>query len=458
MSMRNQDVMVENGGNIMQNTLQRSGTPVPKVSLSHHPDKFNEGSQELTITKKVNFIFGRNGTGKTTISDQITSQLSTEYDVCLFKDFDGVVENDRLNAIALGTTNAKIQEEIDVVDSEIAEIKKQIEQPKGDNIENLFTKATKAKEAFGIQDKRIDAFFIDSARTIKNLSNPQIAKPSYDKVSFQYDIAKANLLSKESIVAHKDTIKADKKADVPNILFPNIDLSFYLESTNEVLQYSVAQTQDIPELTGKTDKQNFARQGMSIHQHKIGEICAFCGNEISDERWQLLGNYFNDEVKKLEGRIASGIKKIGSELDAIKSIEEIKEVAFYDRFKQDIKALNLQIVAKRNEYKEFLSSLQAALEEKSKNLFIGSSPLEIAIPENFNYIEKECEDLVKGHNGLSLNLKTEQEKAKDTLRYHEIKKILDEFKYEDEITGLVALKAINDTAKEALDKKRMNFR
>ena len=147
-------------------------------------------------------------------------------------------------------------------------------------------------------------------RRLKNLSNPQIAKTSYDKTSFKDEIAKASLLSEDSIMAHRNTIKADKKADVPNILFPDIDLSFYLESTNEVLQSSVAQTQDIPELAGKTDKQNFARQGMIIHQHKIGEICAFCGNEISDERWQLLGNYFNDEVKNWKAALLAELRKL----------------------------------------------------------------------------------------------------------------------------------------------------
>lgn len=310
MFMRNQNVMVENGGNIMLNDLQSSGIPVLRVSLSHHPDKFSEGSQELNITKKVNFIFGRNGTGKTTISDQIMSQLSTEYDVCLFKDFDGVIENDRLNAVALGTENVKTQKEIDIVDNDIAEIRKQIEQPEDVNIENLLTKATKSKKAYDTQYNKINAFFVDSARRLKNLSNPQIAKTSYDKTSFKDEIAKASLLSEDSIMAHRNTIKADKKADVPNILFPDIDLSFYLESTNEVLQSSVAQTQDIPELAGKTDKQNFARQGMIIHQHKIGEICAFCGNEISDERWQLLGNYFNDEVKNWKAALLAELRKL----------------------------------------------------------------------------------------------------------------------------------------------------
>ena len=438
----------------MSSNLPTTRMAAIKISLSHHPDKFSPSSQELAMTKKVNFIFGKNGTGKTTISDEILSQLSTDYDVCVFKDFDGVVENDRLNAVALGTTNVKIQKEIDIVDEKIVHIEKQINQPDDQTVENLFTKAAKAKEAYGKQENKINTFFTDSARKIKNISNPQIAKTSYDKTSFQDDIAKANSLHEGNIAAHKNTIKADKKADAADIHFPNIDLSSCLKSANEILQSSIAQTQDIPELTGKTDKQNFARQGMSIHEQKSGEICAFCGNEITNERWQLLGNYFNDEVKKIESRITSGIAKICSELDAIKEIKEIKKDGFYDKFEQDIKNLNLQIIAKRNEYKEFLGSLQTALEEKKSNLFVKSTPLEIVMPANFKDIEKECKGLVESHNKLSLNLKTEQEKAKDALRYHEVKKILDDFKYDEENISLATLKAASDEAQKELRHKR----
>lgn len=432
-------------------------TPVLRIDLSHHSDKFGVGSHELVIAKRVNFIFGKNGTGKTTISDEIQRQLSTDYDVCVFKDFDGVVENERLNAIALGTENAAIQKEIESVDGKITEIRKQIDQPEDKNVENLFTKAAKTKADYSEQEKKINAFFTDSAREIKNLSNPQIAQTSYNKASFQDDMAKANLLSEDSVATYKNTIKAEKKADVANISFQDIDLSSYLKSTNDILQSSVAPTQDIPELTGKTDKQAFARQGMSIHEHKAGEICAFCGNKITDERWQLLANYFNDEVKKLENRIANGIAKISSELDGIKEIKEIKKENFYDRFEPDIKDLNQQIVIKINKYKEFLTSLQTALEKKKSNLFVESPLLDIAVPESFSDIEKGCKNLVKNHNEQSQNLSTEQNKAKNALRYHEIKKLLDKFNYDNENIKLATFRATSDEAEKALESKKSEF-
>lgn len=427
--------------------------PSIKVSLLHHPDKFVPNSQDLLITKKVNFIFGKNGTGKTTISDEILSQLSNDYDVCVFKDFDGVVENGRLNAVSLGTENAKIQNEIDVIDKEILEIEKQTNQPEDGTVDNFFTKAKKAEEAYVKQKNKIDVFFTDSARKIKNKSNPQIAKPSYDKANFQDDISKAELLNDDNIATHKNTIRADKKADVASINFPDIDLLTYLETVNEIIKSSVEQTIDIPELKDNSDKQNFARQGMSVHEHKTGEICAFCGNNITSERWQLLGNYFNDEVKKLESRIADQNEKINSELDAIQKIKEIKKEEFYDKFEHDIKKLNLQITVKRNEYRDFLIRLQKRLEEKKSNLFIELAPLEIVAPSSFKDIEQACKVLTDKHSQLSLNLTTEQEKAKDALRYHEVKKILDEFEYEEEKIELATRKTLNGEAQKNLQGK-----
>jgi wobble nucleotide-excising tRNase len=438
----------------MPNASQGSEISTIIIDLSRHPDKFCSGCQKLSITKKVNFLFGKNGTGKTTISDEILAQLSNVYDVCVFKDFDGVVENDRLNAVALGVENSKIQREIDVIDGEIIEIRKQIDLPNDSTIENLFTKAEKAREAYNRQDKKIGAFYSESAREIKNISNPQIAKPSYDKVAFQNDISKAVLLSKDSIDAHKNIIKADKKADVNSMVIPDIDLSIFLKSTNEILQSSVTQPKNIIELTGSVDKQNFARQGICIHERKNGEICAFCGNEISEERWQLLGNYFNDEVKKLENSIAAEITEIELALETITGIEEFKESDFYDKFKPEIKILNLKLGSKRNSYKDYLASLQAALKEKKKNLFIESIPLDFDTPENLNEIKRESDDLVISHNKLSLNLKREQENAKDALRYQEVKKILDEFGYSNEIISQATLKARNDAAQKALEDKR----
>ena len=130
-------------------------------------------------------------------------------------------------------------------------------------------------------------------------------------------------------MANKNTIKADKKPDVIPIELPTINLDSYLKSTNEILKASVKQPESIPELNNNPSKQQFAKTGLDIHEHKEGEVCAFCGSEISDNRWVALGNYFNNEVKTLENRIETGLTKIKDELIKIDAIKEIDEHSYY---------------------------------------------------------------------------------------------------------------------------------
>lgn len=194
-----------------------------KIDLSSFPERFAEKNRELLFTKKVNFIFGKNGTGKTTIADAVKTQFLDTYDVCVFKDFDGVVEkNNRLNAVALGTENSKIQVKIEAVDKEIDEIKKEANEPT-DKTENLFTKEKKASKDYKTQEDKIDSFHKESARKINEQSNPRIVsrnKTTYDKNDFRDEIESAKLLSGGEIKKHKETIKSEKKNDVSKIIFP----------------------------------------------------------------------------------------------------------------------------------------------------------------------------------------------------------------------------------------------
>jgi hypothetical protein len=419
-----------------------------KIELSNLIERFAENSREFSISKKTNFVFGRNGTGKTTIADAIKDKFSNDYNVCVFKDFVGVVDdNSRLNAVALGTKNAEIQVQIETLDREIVEIKKEIE--------NLFTKEKKASENYNQQYNKIDDFFADSAKNIKNQTNPQVALATYNKNDFENEVSKAKLLSEDETTKHKDTIKSDEKKEkvVNKIIFPNLDLSERLKSTNEILQSNVSQQQIIDELKDNADKQNFAKQRYGLYI-KMAKNAPFAVMRISEERWRLLGSYFNDKVKKLEDLIKQAVDKINSELKKLsRDVKEISKNDFFEKFADQIEALNLQIKNNKMDIKEFLETLRTALEEKVRNLFTKSKKSGIDIPENFTDIKISYDKIVEENNNFRQNLNQEKEKAKDALRYHEIKKALEYFKYEDENNKLTKLKTVQEEAQKSLNEK-----
>ncbi|MCL1883950.1 MAG: AAA family ATPase [Defluviitaleaceae bacterium] len=423
-----------------------------KINLSNHADKFEDDA--FIISQEINFIFGRNGSGKTTIADEIEKQLSGSYDVCVYKDFDGVVQNERLDAISLGVENAEIQIKVNAIDKEISEIVKQCEQPSESGARNLYTKAHIAQLAYNVAEKDITEFYSKSAKYIKGQTSPHISVPNYNRTNFIKEIPNALLLSENEIFDYKSMIKSEKKSYIELIIFPKIDLSIYIRSVNEILLTRIIQPKVIPELCNNKEKQIFAGEGMRIHADKIGEVCSFCGNEISPERWQILGKYFNDEVKKLEGRINKGMEVISKVIEEIQNISELKESDFYEKYFHEVQKLNLQLKSKKADYKDFLETLKSSLIEKKENIFSESEVLKIAIPEDFTNFRQSVDSLVRSNNLLSDKLTDEQEKAKNALRYHEIKKLLDSPKYDEFLFKSGKLKdELENANKLLLDKK-----
>jgi wobble nucleotide-excising tRNase len=254
---------------------------------------------------------------------------------------------------------------------------------------------------------------------------------------------------------HKATMRAEQKKAVNAIPFPDIDLAEQLKITNEILIKKVEQQQIISELQNSPSKQNFAREGLKIHEHKDGEKCGFCGNEISEERWILLEKYFNEEVKNFEDTIKTVIDKLDEKNSTLDNMPEIDERLFYEQFSEKIKSLTSQIKNIKNDYKTFLNSLKTALEEKKREIFSASTELTFSIPQNFDVVKNEYEKIVDENNIFSQNLQTEQENAKNTLRLHEVKVALEEFKYDVEKNTLDKLESQkNETQKELNEKKQ----
>lgn len=74
---------------------------------------------QIDFDKRVTFIFGKNGTGKTTIAEEM-KKLTPGYDVMTFQGFANIIdENKRLNAVVLGEENATISRQIEVKKAEL---------------------------------------------------------------------------------------------------------------------------------------------------------------------------------------------------------------------------------------------------------------------------------------------------------------------------------------------------
>ena len=399
-----------------------------KIDLSNE-ELFYE--DEIDFDKNLNFIFGKNGTGKSTLTKLLKKYGEQDYDVRVFQGFDNMVgENNRLNAVILGEENNEIAQEIEVKKKDIKKreeekdkINLEIKEPK-DNSENLWKKFEEIKRNTNQKNTQIQDFYSNSAAKIKKMTDPQISKTTYNKNDFILEKKNAKLLGEADIEYFKNLIKTEVKT-AEEIEFPNINLQDELNRINSILEKKVEEKVSIKRLEDNEEKRNFAEKG--LHLHKVGEICSFCGNIINEKEYSELVKYFlADDIKEFQKEIEiskDNYRKI------IESIENIK----FDKnnfYPNNIEKLT-QIIEEYEAIKEgIIKILKNFLENlEKKDIFKENEKILIDnISLNFNKISEEYNDLVKENN--SSNLSEEKEKARVNLRYHYIKLELDNFKEE----------------------------
>lgn len=422
-----------------------------KVDLSNE-ELFYE--DEINFDKNLNFVFGKNGTGKSTLTKLLKEQGKVNYDVRVFQGFENMIgENNRLNAVILGEENNEIAQEIENMkkdikkkEEEIDKIDSEIKEPK-DNSENLWKKVEEIKRIAEQKDTQIQNFYSKSASEIKNMTNPQISRTTYNKSDFILEKKNAKLLSEIEIQNLKQIIKTEVKI-AQKIEFPNINLKDELKRVNLILEKKVEEKVRITRLENNEEKRDFARKG--LHLHKIGEICSFCGNIIKKEEYEELEKYFlADDVKEFQREIEIAKNNYQQIVERIENIKFDKN-NFYPN---NIEKL-IQIIEKYEEIKrEIVKILKEFLENlEKKDIFKENEKLTLDnISLNFNKISEEYDGLVKNNN--SSNLSEEKEKAKTDLRYHFIKLALDEFDEKTKLHELSLLKEKKEEYKTEIEKK-----
>lgn len=410
---------------------------------------------KLSIDKKLTFVFGKNGTGKSTLTNLIKSQV-TNFDVKCFTGFDGIVGNEeKLNAVILGEENNEIENEIKELEelikeeeTKIIQINDEIEES-SHNKNNLYRKYIDSKELYKKQESKINKFYINSAKKIKNLNNPQIAPTTYNTNSFQNEINKANLLSQDEIDNYIKIINTEsKQANI--VTFNNINLQNLLLETNKILNKKVNEREVISEISGDIEKTEFAEKGLGIHN--ANDKCSFCGNLISVDRYEKLQRYFSaDEVEMFRKEINDHISFLKKQKSNIENTSFLTD-DFYPQYFSHVSQLSLEFKNKKLLILSFIDRLIDSTDEKLKELFNKSEILYLEIPDSIVHEIEKYNKLVYENNGS--DIKQKKQEARNELRYHEIKKCLNDFKFEKENKELERLKIIYGEKSKLLEDEK----
>lgn len=428
-----------------------------KVDLSKQ--KFSDGIQlfqnsEVSLKHK-NFIFARNGSGKSTFGSLIKSQYSENFDVRVYSGIDSVLgENEKLNAFALAVNAGKNEAAIKQKETELQNkkaildtVKREIDDTNKQNLKTKLDSATSEKNQIA---QSIEKFCTDSAAIIKKTTNPQISKTTYYKNDFKKEISKAKKLQKNDIGRLMDTLES-QKSTVSSISWVRVNFLGFLKSTNEILASKVEEKRRIKRFHGDQRRINFAEEGLNLHRHEADEICAFCGNVIKEETFQELEAYFSaDEVTTLKKRISVGKDKVKQLETRVNSIDW-NQPQFFPEFQQDAEKIWEKLLSQRDLIIKFCANLMTSLDEKEKNLFVVQPILKETPPEDFDF--SEYNKLVEINRKYDTELDAKKHDAQNQLRYNKIQELLDKFKYDVVDTQMKDAITAKDTVQSAFDSK-----
>lgn len=355
-------------------------------------------------------------------------------------------ENENLDAFSLAVNASEKEEEIKELKEKITKteqdlslVKKLLVEKNGENEEpTLYDECLEKSRVFNEQDRKIQNFYKDSARTISLKTDPVIVDNprSYNKKIFESEIKSACRLEETDINLYRKILQSVPK-EIARISEKKINFENYIKAVNEIISSKVVERVLIDRLDNQR-KINFAKEGLEIHKEE--NICSFCGNELSDEVLIELERYFSaDEVKELQNRIKVGKEKITYLLNEIAANDKISTDDFFPDLKDEVEKESEKVNESLAEQKSYLEILLKTLEQKESNLFVESEKLELFVPNNVNYAE--INRLIEIHNKNVLDIKNKQKEARDAIRYHEIKLLLENFQYDVQIERLTVLKS-----------------
>lgn len=475
---------------------------IKKIGTIKHFAVFENYDWDLSSTdkngrplkfEKINILYGRNYSGKTTLSRIFrsleTGQLPENYDdpqyelidengnkidqnnladfsspVRVFNE-DFIKSNlkfliDPTGEIApfaiLGNTNGTLVDEIKELTKEIGSS----EEPKTglhkavDDANNALDSANQAlSEAESDLKSKLSKKATDKSIGIKYKSdrfgdvNYTIAKIRSDiETTYQNEYqgpSTADIANCEAIL--RDTVHEP----ITNIRFQH-QYSTYKDEAVSLLEKEIGTSNKIQRLIHDTALNLWVKRGVEIADN--ASICPFCGNPITDEFWSELHAHFDEESRKLENDIGGLIEQIRKEINKGAINDASIKLQLYSEYIGKYEVAKKLLDEKLSEYYNALQELIDQLEKRLANI---SHPVEFLSDKNCdNDIEEALNRLnlvLNENNSYAGELKNKQTSAKTVLRLKEVEDFCNTIDYRAVSEKIEKLKSIRDAAESKLN-------
>ncbi|MBZ5941289.1 AAA family ATPase [Weissella cibaria] len=355
--------------------------------------------------RRKNYIFGKNGTGKSTITNIIQSLESER--VFVFKGEEGIIrEGEGLNGIALGIKNVNAEDKI-------RQLKKEINLLESDLLENgkTYINTEVINNKFSTKTEQLKRLMTDKAKEINERLN---LGHSFNRRSLDlYTYDEKNKLDEFQLELYEELMLSSELPQLSNTL--NVPkLTGVLEKVNRVRDLKILPDDN---LTFDIDQEKWVKKGIDLHKPDSNGMCLFCGQPLTEQRLSALENYFNNGLNDLDKQMQNVGREINQISTQVEEIQVVDIVDIYPELHSEVDEMNTLLNQFKADAQSYLKLLREGLEEKDYSKFSSLEPI-IPVQPDFSELMQANMKLISENNEYAKNLAVKKQDAKEKLKLH----------------------------------------
>jgi wobble nucleotide-excising tRNase len=220
------------------------------------------------------------------------------------------------------------------------------------------------------------------------------------------------LLKEEALPEIRDTASFRSKLDA---LF---------DEAKPLILTAIEPTKPLHDLLDDAALGSWAREGIRHHKGKRDD-CAFCRQKLPADLWRTLADHFNQASETLGAAIDACAEKIRVELHSVAWMPVLETSQFYASEQPAFETAKAVLVRSIDSYKTDLQKLADALANRRASLFrIGQLPVREFDPVPAEAATQSFNAVVATNNGRSATLNKDKDGARLELRHSKVAEFL----------------------------------
>lgn len=435
------------------------------------PNVLDQHGRAVTF-RKLNILYGRNYSGKTTLSRIVqsiersrlpekyinpkfriktTSGVVTEaniantnlsvrvfnkdfvdHNLSFLRDAQGTIQTFAI----LGEQNTDLLAEIASVEAELGSVEEQTGFRYEFHTNRQLMERTK-KEYDQLQTQ-LDQKLVEKANKPQSgiKHNPIYRDPNYDIKKLRLDIV--SVLLPSFVPLPEDAVGTNlallDESPMPDIGKPGAyraALRDIFDKASDLVARQISPTAPIKELLENGMLQSWVKAGIEHHKDHRSD-CAFCGSRLPEDLWPKLEAHFSKESQVLEQQIHDALRSVEAERLRLSRHMSVSVMQFYPSLREEVTVVLDELVRSREHYVEQLDLIDEALRARANNIF---KPSKLSISINADEAHSTAlgafEALVDGHNKKTNSIAADQRTARNHLRLREVSKFISDIGYQE---------------------------